>query len=173
MVQDMVQDNSEKLDMLLKAEMKLVEAKKNVIEAKASLREMFKSVLSRRVSGNTLQAIISVKINVIRKLAKRVRELRNEQNKIYFELGGKKGAKNLNELYIPEPIECDPEPSKSDLQVGSFPSVEVTGYITVPDVHKLMESMLKFLSERKTDDERFKLKITSSEGERLSVTHEA
>ena len=107
---------------------------------------------------------------MIRKTSKNLREARGELNELYFELGGEKGAKDLKCLVQKINIEKTVEPTiltpifvpKEETQESSAPTVKVIGYLSVKEVRTLMETMLKFLSDRTSDSEKFGLEITGN-----------
>lgn len=122
------------------------------------------------VSGNTLIRETTRLLALIRKTSKNLREARGKLNKLYFELGGEKGAKDLECLTQKLDTEKAPEPAistpifgtKEETEETSAQTVKVIGYLTVKEVRALMETMLKFLTDPETDSAKFGLEITGN-----------
>ena len=137
---------------------------------KAKLHALLRRPTYEHVSGNTLVRETTRLLSMIRKTSKNLREARGKLNQLYFELGGEKGAKDLKCLVQKINIEKTVEPTiltpifvpKEETEQSSGPIVKVTGYLTVKEVRTLMETMLKFLTDRTSDSEKFGLEITGN-----------
>ena len=137
---------------------------------KAKLHALLRRPTYEHVSGNTLVRETTRLLALIRKTSKNLREARGELNKLYFELGGEKGAKDLKCLVQKLESEKFVEPTiltpilvpKEETEESSAPTVKVIGYLSVKEVRTLMETMLKFLTDRTSDSEKFGLEITGN-----------
>lgn len=155
----------------LKAQIAVVrDFKTTFLGHKAKLHALLRRPTYEHVSGNTLIRETTRLLAMIRKASKNLREARGKLNQLYFELGGEKGAKDLKCLTQKLDTENAPEPTiltpifvpKEETEETSGPIVKVTGYLTVKEVRTLMETMLKFLTERESDSEKFGLEITGN-----------
>lgn len=155
----------------LKAQIAVVrDFKTTFLGHKAKLHALLRRPSYEHVSGNTLVRETTRLLAMIRKASKNLREARGKLNELYFELGGEKGAKDLKCLVQKINIEKTVEPTiltpifvpKEETEAPSAPTVKVTGYLSVQEVRTLMESMLKFLSDRTSDSEKFGLEITGN-----------
>lgn len=155
----------------LKAQISVVrDFKTTFIKHKAELHKLLWRPSYEHVSGNTLIRETTRLLSMIRKASKNLREARGKLNQLYFELGGEKGAKDLKCLTQKINIEKTVEPTiltpifvpKEETEQSSGPIVKVSGYLTVKEVRTLMESMLKFLTDRTSDSEKFGLEITGN-----------
>ena len=158
----------------LKAQIGVVrDFKTTFLGHKAKLHALLRRPTYEHVSGNTLIRETTRLLAMIRKASKNLREARCKLNQLYFELGGEKGAKDLKCLTQKLDTEKDPEPTiltpifvpseeTQETQDTSGPIVKVTGYLSVKEVRTLMETMLKFLTERESDSEKFGLEITGN-----------
>ena len=155
----------------LKAQIAVVrDFKTTFLGHKAKLHALLRRPTYEHVSGNTLIRETTRLLAMIRKASKNLREARGKLNQLYFELGGEKGAKDLKCLTQKLDTEKAPEPTiltpifvpQEETQESSAPTVKVIGYLSVKEVRALMETMLKFLTERETDSEKFGLEITGN-----------
>lgn len=155
----------------LKAQIAVVrDFKTTFIKHKSELHKLLWRPSYEHVSGNTLVRETTRLLALIRKSSKCLREARGKLNQLYFELGGEKGAKDLKCLTQKINIEKTVEPTiltpifvpKEETEQSSGPIVKVSGYLTVKEVRTLMESMLKFLTDRTSDSEKFGLEITGN-----------
>lgn len=155
----------------LKAQIAVVrDFKTTFIANKSKLHKLLWRPSYEHVSGNTLIRETTRLLGMIRKASKNLREARGKLNQLYFELGGEKGAKDLKCLVQKLESEKFVEPTiltpifvpKEETEEPSAPTVKVTGYLSVKEVRTLMESMLKFLSDRTSDSEKFGLEITGN-----------
>lgn len=155
----------------LKAQIAVVrDFKTTFIKHKAELHKLLWRPSYEHVSGNTLIRETTRLLAMIRNASKNLREARGKLNQLYFELGGEKGAKDLKCLVQKLDIEKVVEPTiltpilvpKEETEESSGPIVKVTGYLTVKEVRSLMETMLKFLTDRTTDSDKFGLEITGN-----------
>lgn len=149
-------EGQEKLTQL-KAQIAVVRDFKTALLChKAKLHELLRRQTYEHVSGNTLIRETTRLLAMIRIASKNLREARGKLNQLYFELGGEKGAKDLKRLIQKLDTEKAPEPTILT------PIVKVTGYLGVKEVHTLIETILKFLSDRKSDSAKLGLEITSN-----------
>lgn len=155
----------------LKAQIGVVrDFKTTFLGHKAKLHALLRRPTYEHVSGNTLIRETTRLLAMIRKASKNLRESRGKLNQLYFELGGEKGAKDLKCLTQKLDTEKAPEPTiltpifvpKEESEESSAPTVKVIGYLSVKEVRALMETMLKFLTERETDSAKFGLEITGN-----------
>lgn len=155
----------------LKAQIGVVrDFKTTFLGQKAKLNALLRRPTYEHVSGNTLIRETTRLLAMIRKASKNLREARGKLNQLYFELGGEKCAKDLKCLTQKLDTEKAPESTiltpifvpKEETEESSAPTVKVIGYLSVKAVRALMETMLKFLTERETDSDKFGLEIAGN-----------
>ena len=155
----------------LKAQIAVVrDFKTTFLSNKAKLHALLRRPSYEHVSGNTIIRETTRLLAMIRKTSKNLRQARGKLNDLYFELGGEKGAKDLKCLIQKLESEKFVEPTiltpifvpKEETEEPSAPTVKVIGYLSVKEVRTLMETMLKFLSDRTSDSEKFSLEITGN-----------
>ena len=91
-------------------------------------------------------------IKEVRGFRKELSETRDQHNKLYFELGGVRGAKKC-QLRLHEEPEADQKTEvKTDKPTSAEERLDVNGFLSMSEAKLLFNSLYNFIMSKKDDD---------------------